>query len=193
MRLVAASIVLVLAFAAFAVWRLGYWLSSPAGTPVKADLIVALGGDPGDRVVLAVKLNKSGYAKRILLTGMEGGADATRMHYLNWRSRYLRDADVPETAILFDGLSANTHEEALNTARLMSRKGWNRVLIVSDPPHMRRLDMTFGPVFANAGLSYTLIETHSPTWDAQHWWRDEKWGQFSVMEAIKLLYYAVKY
>lgn len=192
-RLLAASIALILALTVVAVWHLGGWLSAPAKAPLHADMIVALGGDAGDRVMLASELYQAGYAQRILLTGMEGGADATRMHYLNWRTRYLRDAGVPESAILFDGKSANTHEEAVNTARLMSEEGLKRALIVSDPPHMRRLDITFRPVFADSGLSYTLVETHSPTWDAQHWWRDEKWGQFSLMEAIKLLYYAIKY
>lgn len=192
-RVLAASIALVLALTALAIWRLGIWLSAPAMAPASADIIVALGGDAGDRVALASKLYRAGYGQRILLTGMEDGANATRMHYLNWRTRYLHDAGVPESAILFDGKSANTREEAVNTARLMSDEGFKRALIVSDPPHMRRLDITFKPVFANAGLSYTLVETRSPTWDAQHWWRDERWGQFSLMEAIKLLYYVIKY
>lgn len=192
-RLLAALVALILALTVLAIWRLGIWLSAPAKPPVRADIIVALGGDAGDRVALASKLYRAGYAQRILLTGMEGGADATRMHYLNWRTRYLRDAGVPESAILFDGTSANTHEEAVNTARFLSNEGLKRALIVSDPPHMRRLDITFRPVFSNAGLSYTLVGTRSPTWDAQHWWRDEKWGQFSLMETIKLLYYAIKY
>jgi uncharacterized SAM-binding protein YcdF (DUF218 family) len=192
-RILPATIVLVLVLAATAVWQLGNWLSAPAGAPVKADIIVALGGDSGERVMLAARLYQSGYANRILLTGMEGGADATRMHYLNWRSQYLRDAGIPDSAILFDGQSANTYQEALNTSMLLTRMGWKGALVVSDPPHMRRLEKTFKPVFSKADLDLTLVATSAPGWDADRWWGDEKWAQFSLMEVIKLLHYAIKY
>lgn len=173
--------------------QLGIWLSAPAGPPVKSDIIIALGGDSGERVMLAARLYRAGYASRILLTGMDGGAVSTRMHHLNWRSQYLRDAGVPESALLFDSQSANTHQEANYTAGLLTQMGWKRALIVSDPPHMRRLERTFKPVFADANLDLTLVATDAPTWNPDRWWQDEKWAQFSLMEVIKLVHYAIKY
>lgn len=192
-RSLAATLGLAVMVLVFAIFKLGYWLSAPSTEPAKADIIVVLGGDNGERTMLAASLYQKGYANRILLTGMDGGADATRAHYLNWRSQYLRDAGIPDSALLFDGQSANTHQEAANTAALLTRMGWKRALVISDPPHMRRLESTFKPVFAEANLDLKLVATNAPTWDAAHWWRDEKWAQFSLMEAIKLLYYAIKY
>lgn len=193
LRLLIATIALLLVLGTLSFRELGNWLSAPAGEPVKGDIIVALGGDSGERVMLAARLYHAGYAKRILLTGMEGGADAPRMHYLNWRSQYLRDSRIPDSALQFDGRSANTREEALNTSKLLAQMGWKRALVVSDPPHMRRLERTFKPVFSQANLELTLVATNATTWDADHWWRNEKWAQFSLMEVIKLLHYAVKY
>jgi len=34
----------------------------------------------------------------------------------------------------------NTYQEAINTAALLSANYWHSALVVSDPPHMRRLD-----------------------------------------------------
>lgn len=192
-RLFGAILLVSIGAVAFAFLHLGNWLSSPAGDPAKADVIVTLGGDNGERVMLAASLYHAGFADRILLTGMEGGSDATRMHYLNWRTQYLIDSGIPNSAFLFDGRSANTHQEAEAIAALLAKKDWKRAIIVSDPPHMRRLKRTFKPVFSEANIDLILVATEAPTWDPHRWWRDEKWAQFSLMEVIKLAHYAIKY
>ena len=46
------------------------------------------------------------------------------------------------------GPTLNTHDEALAVARLVRRRGWRRVILVSDPVHLRRA----GAVFAHAGV-----------------------------------------
>lgn len=66
-------------------------------------------------------------------------------------------------------------------------------LKVSDPPHMRRLDWVWGKVFAGSGKSYVLVASEPAWWDAVHWWRSEKAGQFVLTELIKMGYYVVKY
>ena len=172
---------------------LGYWLSAPASEPIKSDLIVALGGDSGERGQMAVALYKAGYAKKILLTGMEGGADATRRHYLHWRSHFLLAQGVPAEALIFDDQAMSTHQEAINIAALLQAHHWHRALVISDPPHMRRLDYCLQPVFEKAGLSYLLIQSYAPTWHADRWWQNKRWSQFCVREVLKLIYYALAF
>jgi hypothetical protein len=36
---------------------------------------------------------------------------------------------------------------------------WKTALVISDPPHLRRLDMVWGPACAQHGLEYRLIAT----------------------------------
>ena len=55
---------LLFIFLGIAFSNLGYWLSAPASEPIKADLIVALGGDAGERGQMAALLFKAGYAKK---------------------------------------------------------------------------------------------------------------------------------
>jgi uncharacterized SAM-binding protein YcdF (DUF218 family) len=47
------------------------------------------------------------------------------------------------------GPTHNTHDEALAVARLVRLRGWKRVILVSDPVHLRRA----GAVFAHAGVN----------------------------------------
>lgn len=65
--------------------------------------------------------------------------------------------------------------------------------MVSDPPHMRRLDWVWGKVFAGSGKSYVLIASEPAWWDAEHWWASEKSAQFVLTELIKMVYYVWKY
>lgn len=65
--------------------------------------------------------------------------------------------------------------------------------MVSDPPHMRRLDWVWGRTFANSGKSYRLVASEPDWWYAAQWWRSEKSGQFVITELIKMAYYVAKY
>ncbi|PPD49813.1 MAG: hypothetical protein CTY16_03060 [Methylobacter sp.] len=193
MKRILVTVSLLFLFIGFAFGNLGFWLSAPASEPIKADLIVALGGDSGERGEVAAILYKAGYAKMILLTGMESGSEAIQVHYLHWRSQFLLEQGVPAEALIFDNQAANTHQEAISIATLLQTHHWQSVLVVSDPPHLRRLNYSLDPVFRKAGLHYRLIQSKASTWHPEGWWQSEKWAQFCVMEVVKLVYYAFAY
>jgi uncharacterized SAM-binding protein YcdF (DUF218 family) len=173
--------------------NLGHWLSSPANTPVKADLIATLGGGIGERDQMAVDLYKAGYAKKILLTGMGGIVNSGKGYYKSPRSLFLLKQGIPPEALLFDELSTNTYQESFNIAALLTVHHWHNVLVVSDPPHLRRINFCLQPVFKNAGLSYRVIQSTTPTWQADRWWQDKRWRQFCLNEIVKLFFYALVY
>lgn len=175
------------------VWQAGRWLERPASEPVAADLLVPLGGDSGDRGLSTAELYRHGRAPRILLTAMEDSPPRARVVFLNWRAQLLVDEGVPREALLFEMESSNSWEEAQNTLALMRKNGWRRVLVVSDPYHMRRLDWAWGKVFSGSGLEYRLVATAPSWWKPDRWWLDEKSAAAVIMEHIKLVYYfAVK-
>ncbi|MFA5921265.1 MAG: YdcF family protein [Methylococcaceae bacterium] len=193
MKCIYAAISFLLFLVVIAFINLGYWLSAPANEPIQADLIVALGGGTGERDQMAAELYKAGHAKKILLTGMGVSSNAGQSYYQSPRSLFLLKQGIPSEALIFDGLSTNTHQEAFNTAALLVAYNWQSALVVSDPPHIRRLDYCLQPVFKKAGLSYQLIQSTAPTWHADRWWQDKKWLQFCVSEVVKLVYYALAY
>ena len=185
--------VLVLCVAAgiVAFFQVGYFLEAPAQEPEKADLIVPLGGGSGSRVHIAAKLYEQGFAPNVLLTDIRGGDANTYSPYSDRRTTFLLERGVPDNMLVFDALSTNSWEEAVNTLRLMRERNWRRVLVVSDPPHLRRLAWTWGKVFEGSGKEYQLIAAPLEGWDPERWWQNDSSVRFVVMEVTKLAYYQV--
>jgi uncharacterized SAM-binding protein YcdF (DUF218 family) len=175
------------------VLNVGHWLSSPRSVPAHGDLIVALGGGGIERLQIALTLYEQGHAQRILLTGIERDQGPNGNRYQHWRSQYLLKRGVPLDALLFDHESANSYEEANRTAELMRGKSWKTSLVISDPPHLRRLHMVWRPACARHDLECRLITTEPPTWNPSRWWREKTWAKFVGMELVKLAYYTVVY
>ena len=170
----------------------GHFLVAPAQGPVKADLMVALGGDNGARADRVLELYRKGFAPKVLLTG-EGVHSKTRAAYLSWRARYLIDEGIPAGVLLYDNRSTSSWEEAVNTLQLMQSMKLDCALVVSDPPHMRRLSWVWSKVFSGSGKVYTLVASDLEDWDAEHWWRTSPSAQFVFSEYVKLAYYLVQY
>lgn len=186
--------VVMIATAGFLALNLGHWLSSPAGQPMPADVIISLGGDDGERVKTALLLYQAGYAKYILLTGVEPAYVQGRRNYTDdWRSQYLLKQGVPEAALLFDNQARNTWQEGIKTAALLKHNAWTTALVISNPPHMRRLKQSWQPLFDSQALQLRLIKTPSPDWNPGRWWQTEKWSTFCLKEVSKLIYYTYKY
>ena len=161
---------------------LGRIMSSPEQAPAAADLIVPLGGDVHRRAGRAAELYRAGLAPRLFLAGP---VDA--------RVALLEDQGIPPSAILTDGKSRHSWDEAMNTFALMERNGWKTVLVVSDPPHLRRLSWTWEHVFVGSGMDFRLIAAPMPGWDAAHWWRDPGSAAYVKLEVEKLFYYLFRY
>jgi uncharacterized SAM-binding protein YcdF (DUF218 family) len=183
------ALVLFALASSFAFFQAGNFLDAPSQQPEKADLIIVLGGDNGGRSHKAAELYHQGFAPRVLLTGIEGGHVKTRSHHLNWRASFLVEQGVPENVLMFDALSASSWDEAVNTLHRMQSRNLKRVLVVSDPPHLRRLDWVWRKVFAGSGKEYRLVASSMEGWDATRWWRNEVSAQFVIMEYMKLAYY----
>jgi uncharacterized SAM-binding protein YcdF (DUF218 family) len=176
---------------AYAVTQAGYWLEAPGQAPKRADAIVVLGGDDGDRALRALALYREGYAPTIVLTGLERGSAAPPVT-MTWRAEFLTARGVPKSALRFEVESRNSYTEATNVLALMKKQGWRTVIVVSDPPHMRRLAWTWERVFKGSGLNYVLVPSAAPWWFPGSWWHDEQAGSFVIMEYIKLAYYMAK-
>jgi uncharacterized SAM-binding protein YcdF (DUF218 family) len=170
----------------------GNFLVAPSRPPVNADLIFALGGDYGGRVNGALDLYRRGFAPRVLI-GAEGVHSKTRVPYLRWQARYLVDEGVPEQALLFDRGSKSSWDEAIYALELMRSMKLDRVLVVSEPPHMRRLSWIWDKVFAGSGKEYALVAAEMDDWDPEFWWRTSSSLQFVFGEYIKLVYYFFTY
>jgi uncharacterized SAM-binding protein YcdF (DUF218 family) len=132
-----------------------------------ADAIVLLGGamrgdthmgtlpdlnSHADRLVHAAALYKAGKAPVILLSG--GGVAGARTE-----AQQMKDImvvmGVPAQHLRLENASRDTHDNAVNTARLLKAKGMQRILLVTSAFHMRRS----AALFAAQGLEVVPAPT----------------------------------
>ena len=176
--------------------RVGLWLESPgvASVPahVSADLVVAMGGGSGERVIRASELFRQGAVSHVLFTGVENGHLRFQPHVLDASVALARAEGVPIERMHFDARARNTWEEAQATLALMRANGWQRVHVVSDPPHSRRIAYAWGRVFEGSGIQWQIVHAPSDWWEPRTWWRSERGAVWVVNEWLKLAYYRLK-
>jgi uncharacterized SAM-binding protein YcdF (DUF218 family) len=148
-----------------------------------ADAIVTLGGAVGlsrpprvypdlngasDRVWHAARLYEAGKAPLIIASGGT----------LPWKDQAFREAPVmqqllvswgvPADSVLLESTSANTYQNATNTAEVVKGRGIDRVLLVTSALHMRRALATFraaGVEAVPAATDYRVVEGQTTVLD----------------------------
>jgi uncharacterized SAM-binding protein YcdF (DUF218 family) len=102
--------------------------------PVKADVIVVLGGASHERPERAAELFKQRAAPRIIVSGF-GDCEINR--------RLLMEAGVPANVIEMENQSRTTKENAEFTIKLLRKEKLNSAVIVTSWYHSRRALKTF--------------------------------------------------
>ena len=97
--------------------------------PVKADVLVVLGGGMNERPERAAELFKEGVAPKVLVSG-RGDCEAN--------AQCLVKNGVPEGAIISEDNSASTLENAKFSVPILRQLGARRVIIVTSWYHSRR-------------------------------------------------------
>jgi len=161
----------------------GHWLdvSDPLG---HADAIVAISGDTGARAESAIALWKQGYAPVLIFSG--GSSDPESVASAELMKRAAVTAGVPVNAIIVEGSSATTEENAQRVAELMKTAGLRSAILVTSPYHQRRAALLFEREFDRAGLSFRNHPADDPAWDANLWWTSEPSRSLTLVELAKL-------
>lgn len=138
--LVAVAIVYVVVIAAQVV------LASRQDQRAQVDAIIVLGaaqydGEPSPalqgRLDRALELYDEGLAPQIVLTGSKQEGDRFTEAFSGYR--YLTEQGVPEAVLTIVDDGASTYESLAAASRVLRAQGAERVLLVSDRYHNRRL------------------------------------------------------
>lgn len=160
--LLVAAVVGYLGFTAWQVVR-----AADLDERVEADAIVVLGaaqydGTPSPalqgRLDRALELYRAGLAPVVVLTGAKQAGDRFTEAFAGFR--YLAAAGVPESALRIVDDGDSSYESLAAAARVLRAEGSERVLLVTDRYHNRRVQGIAGEL----GLTPYLVPTDaSPT------------------------------
>jgi uncharacterized SAM-binding protein YcdF (DUF218 family) len=161
----------------------GHWLDV-TDPLTKADAIVAISGDTGARADSAIALWKQGYAPVLIFSG--GSRDPESVASAELMKRTAVAAGVPADAIVVEGTSATTEENANQVAELMRTRGLRSAILVTSPYHQRRAALLFEREFGRVSLTLRNRPAEDPDWDPSFWWTSEPSRSLTLVELAKL-------
>ena len=158
----------------------------------RADAIVVLGSAvwPGGRpspslrvrAQHAIALYQQGYAPTLFLSGGTGRFPPSEASVMR---RLALDAGVPESALVLDEAATSTQQSAENAARAAAERGWENVLVVSEPFHMLRARQMVRDAGAEIGLE--AFASPAPGSSIQRTERLRRY--YTAREALALAWY----
>jgi hypothetical protein len=78
-------------------------------------------------------------------------------------------------------------------ANWLKLRHWrNGCFLVSDPPHLRRLQLAWGHALADAGQQFVLVASNADWWHRDAWLSDERSARFVGREFMGVGYYALR-
>lgn len=149
-----------------------------------ADAIVAVsGGDTRARTAEAVKLYHAGWASAVVFSGAaadkSGPSNASAMRLQAIRS------GVPESAIITEGDSETTRQNAQLASDVFAQHSFRRVILVTSAYHQRRASVEFRQyVTADTQIVNHPVQ-HDKQW-SQWWWLTPTGWWLALSELVKV-------
>jgi uncharacterized SAM-binding protein YcdF (DUF218 family) len=188
-RITAISVFAFLCALAFVAFRgAGRWLvrEDPLAS---ADEIVVLSGSMPARAEEAGKIFQMGYAREIWVSRADSPREKLEsqgIHFLgeeDYNRAILVHEGVPEADLhIFPQPIVNTQQEIEEISGQMRHDGKTTVIIVTSPPHTRRVRALWTKV-VGSGLRLIVRGAPEDPFDADHWWRDTR-DTFAVVREI---------
>jgi uncharacterized SAM-binding protein YcdF (DUF218 family) len=187
------AVLLILALAGLIVFRgIGRWLV--VQDPLEhSDAIVVLSGGMPQRALEAARIYRQGMAPEVWITRPASPSESLGTMGISFEGEesysraILVHEGVPETAIrILTPVIVNTVDEERATIAEMQATRASRVIIVTSPPHTRRV-RTLWRKLAPAGLVLIVRPATEDGFDADHWWRTTQDSLAVVRETLGLL------
>lgn len=176
---------IIVGFLGLLFYGLPYYLA-PQDKLVKADAIVAIsGGETTSRTLGAVKLYDQGYAPLLIFSG--AAQDPTSVSNAAAMRKIALSKGVPSSSIIIEEDSADTYENAQNTARIIKDKGLTSIILVTSPYHQRRASIEFKRAL---GESIKVINhsTSDESWRRRGWWKTDYSLNLTLSEFQKIIF-----
>lgn len=184
--LVAATLAFFVVFAAhtFLLDKAGkYLLKKDQLKP--ADVIVVLSGEEKERIKYGVRLFKEGWSRkdRIIMSGGPAVGDRSLAALMR---EYAVHLGIPAGDILTEDRSRSTEENALYTKKLLDRRGYKSLILVTSPYHSKRASIIFREIL---GGHWKIINAPcEPSWFSfDGWWRRPRDRDTVLSEFSKFL------
>lgn len=184
-KLLVVAALLVLMALTHSLWMawMGAWLVQ-ADEPFRADVVVALAGDPyGHRILKAAELVKNGFAPKVLVSGPPGFYD---LHESDLAIPFVVRRGYPaEWFVPVPHNGHSTDEEARAVLPELTKFHAHRVIVVTSDYHTRR---AFRILRADwPGIEIRMVPAPDEFFTANGWWHTREGRKTFLLEWTKTL------
>lgn len=154
---------------------------------VPVDAVVILSGDRGDRLGMAADMLERGFVHSLVITNTNPAAnrqlarDAVILGFDRNRI-YITDLEVDSTV-----------DEAQAVLQFAQSQGWTSLMVVTDPFHSLRTQITFRRELRSSGVSISVRPVVGHWFRSNTWFRYQEGWRLVFMEIGKLLNYLFFY
>lgn len=184
MRRIALIFILLTVLLIFVFLNLGRFLDVTE-EPVTSDIIVCLGGGTVDRVKKSIALLEEGYAKKqlFLLIGE------------SWYNQPYIAKNHPGISLTIEEGPKNTREEVLFIKEYMKKYGYKSALIVTDPPHSRRVSFltSLVSIKGDEKMTFHIVGSDVKWWNKEQYYLNERAKGAAKNESMGILYSVIAY
>lgn len=158
-----------------------------------ANVIVVLSGGMPWRAEEAARIFRMGYARRVWITRpLNPGQELAAMgiHFTgedDYNREVLIHEGVPDEDIeILPSTIVDTEQEIDEVSREMRRDGMATAIVVTSPPHTRRVRVLWRGLAARN--THAIVRAaYQDEFDANHWWRDTRDALSVTREMLGLL------
>ena len=154
--------------------------------PIKSDAIFCLGGAGVERITTAVSLFRNNYSTHHNLY-----SSGVQKELLTKLKKFNKNIDLSNVTHVEN--MKNTMDEVLYIDTLMEKENYSSIIIVTDPPHSRRVKFMIEQFSNNLRGKYIIVSSNPKWWKNEYYFLNSKAILFSVKEFGKLFYNYFKY
>lgn len=151
----------------------------------KSDIIICLGGNT-DRSITSIKLLKKHYATKLYFVGVKSTL-------FNHMKKNHIDIGMIEDKIVYVSKMKNTMDEISYIDKIVSKNNYKKIIILTDPPHSRRVDFMIKQFSNNLKNKYIIVSSNPEWWNKNFYFLNFKAVAFSFSEFGKIVYNYFKY
>ena len=168
------------------------WVVSRTGNflvidnPQKADTILVLAGETGNRPLRALELMQQGYAPRVILDVPQNERIFDTSD-LQLAQAWINSHPSPNSMSICPISALSTKTESFESAECLRRAGVHSVLLVTSDFHTRRAFSIYRkeqPQFV-----YSVAASRDATQFGVRWWQHRQWAKVNLDEWFRLLWW----
>lgn len=176
--------------------KIGHYLVADDANYVSTYYAV-LGGNSAERGLAAAWIGKQQPNARFITTGGNRPSQLAAIGIQTYEAALTREkliqCGIAASRIVTLNEGTSSKEEADLLLHYCQQNKIQQITIISGQYHLRRLRMTYEPLFTQAGIAFKFFGAQEKDFDPDHWWESESGLIYTNNEYIKILYYWLKY